>query len=148
MSTRRSDTGASYLLDTNVISETRKKRPDAKVQDWLSRQPLYTQYLSVITLGELLQGAKRARNSTQREDLLAWLERLEQRFDRRVLPIDAAVMRTWSDVTALAIQSGQTTPLLDSLIAATALTHHLTLVTRNTDDVQALGVKVLNPWLT
>ena len=148
MSTRRSDTGPSYLLDTNVISEARKKQPDANVQAWLSRQPLYTQHISAITFGELLQGAKRARTKTQRTDLLAWIERLEQRFDRRVLPIDAAVMRTWSEVTARAIQTGQTTPLLDSLIAATALTHHLTLVTRNTDDVQALGVKVLNPWLT
>ena len=102
----------------------------------------------MITLGELLQGAKRARSKTQRTDLLAWIERLEQRFDRRILAIDAAVMRTWSDVTAQAIQAGQTTLLLDSLLAATALEHQLMLVTRNTDDVKALGVKTLNPWLT
>jgi toxin FitB len=136
----------TYLLDTNVVSESRKKIPDLNVQHWLESQPVSIQHISVISLGELLQGAKRAKTPEQRTSLENWLERLEKRFGGRVLPLDSAVMQIWADVTATAINRGQTAPLMDSLIAATAIRHGLILVTRNTQDVKALGVKVLNPW--
>jgi toxin FitB len=136
----------TYLLDTNVVSESRKKIPDANVQNWLESQPVGIQHISVISLGELLQGAKRAKTPEQRASLEQWLERLEKRFGGRVLPLDSAVMQVWADVTATAINRGQTAPLMDSLIAATAIRYGLILVTRNTQDVKALGVKMLNPW--
>ncbi len=136
----------TYLLDTNVVSESRKKIPDANVQHWLESHPVSVQHISVISFGELLQGAKRAKTPEQRASLENWLERLERRFGGRVLPLDSAVMQVWADVTATAINRGQTAPLMDSLIAATAIRHGLILVTRNTQDVKALGVKVLNPW--
>ncbi len=136
----------TYLLDTNVVSESRKKIPDANVQHWLESQPVAVQHISVISLGELHQGAKRAKTSEQRASLEQWLERLETRFGTRVLPLDSAVMKVWADVTAVAINRGQTAPLMDSLIAATAIRYGLILVTRNTQDVKALGVKVVNPW--
>jgi toxin FitB len=136
----------TYLLDTNVVSESRKKIPDANVQHWLESHPVSVQHISVISLGELLQGAKRAKTPEQRASLENWLERLETRFGERVLPLDSAVMQIWADVTATAINRGQTAPLMDSLIAATAIRYGLILVTRNTQDVKALGVKVLNPW--
>jgi toxin FitB len=136
----------TYLLDTNVVSESRKKISDPNVQHWLESQPVAVQHISVISLGELLQGAKRAKTLEQRTSLENWLERLEKRFGERVLPLDSAVMQVWADVTAIAINRGQTAPLMDSLIAATAIRHGLILVTRNTQDVKALGVKVLNPW--
>jgi toxin FitB len=136
----------TYLLDTNVVSETRKKIPDPNVQAWLERQPVTVQHISVISLGELHQGAQRAKTPEQRLSLEQWLERLEKRFGERVLPLDSATMRIWAEVTATAIQRGQTAPLMDSLIAATAIRYGLILVTRNTQDVKALGVKVVNPW--
>ncbi len=136
----------TYLLDTNVVSESRKKIPDANVQHWLESQPVAVQHISVISLGELLQGAKRAKTSEQRANLENWLERLEKRFAERVLPLDSAVMQVWADVTTTAINRGQTVPLMDSLIAASAIRHGLILVTRNTQDVKALGVKIFNPW--
>jgi toxin FitB len=136
----------TYLLDTNVVSESRKKIPDANVQHWLESQPVSIQHISVISLGELLQGAKRAKTPERRASLENWLERLEKRFGGRVLPLDSAVMKVWAEVTATAIQRGQTAPLMDSLIAATAIRHGLILVTRNTQDVKALDVKTLNPW--
>ncbi len=136
----------TYLLDTNVVSESRKKIPDPNVQHWLESQPVSIQHISVISLGELLQGAKRAKTPEQRASLENWLERLETRFEGRVLSVDSAVMQVWADVTATAINRGQTAPLMDSLIAATAIRYGLILVTRNTQDVKALGVKVLNPW--
>jgi toxin FitB len=137
-----------FLLDTNILSETRKKKPDANVQTWLESQPMHVQHLSVITLGELLQGAHRARSSELRANLQGWLERIEQRFEGRLLALDADVMRVWASITASAITRGLTPPLMDSLLAATAIHHDLIFVTRNTDDVQALGVRTLNPWLT
>ena len=136
----------NYLLDTNVISEVQKKIPDEGVQNWLENQPSIVQHISVISFGELHQGAKRAKTLEQRAKLEVWLEKLEQRFASRILPLDNAVMRVWAEVTAKALDRGLPPPLMDSLIAATAIHHGLILVTRNTRDVKALGVKVFNPW--
>ena len=136
----------TYLLDTNVISEVRKKIPDAKVQHWLTSEPSIVQHISVISFGELHQGANRVKTLGQRAKLEVWLEKLEQRFASRILPLDNAVMRVWAEVTAKALDRGLPPPLMDSLIAATAIHHGLILVTRNTRDVKALGVKVFNPW--
>jgi toxin FitB len=135
-----------YLLDTNVISETRKKKPDANVQRWLEGQAIYQQHISVITLGELLQGAHRAPTPEQESNLIAWIERTEGKFTGRILELDAPVMRLWASITAKAIKHGLTAPLMDSLLAATAIHHDLIFVTRNTDDVQALGGQTVNPW--
>ena len=136
----------TYLLDTNVISEVRKKIPDEGVKNWLENQPSIVQHISVISLGELHQGANRVKPLEQRAKLENWLEKLEQRFVSRILPLDNAVMRVWAEVTSNAMSQGQTPPHMDSLIAATAIHHGLILVTRNTRDVKALGVKVFNPW--
>jgi toxin FitB len=136
----------SYLLDTNILSETRKKRPEPRVQAWLERQPMYAMYISVITLGELQQGAWRAPTVAMQHNLLQWVERRREQFLDRVLPLDEAVMQRWAEITAKAMRQGFTPPLFDSLIAATALEHQLVLVTRNTADFQALGVKTINPW--
>ena len=136
----------NYLLDTNVISEVRKKIPDEGVQNWLENQPSIVQHISVISFGELHQGAQRAKTPEQRAKLENWLEKLEQRFVSRILPLDNAVMRVWAEVTAKALDRGLPPPLMDSLIAATAIYYDLILVTRNTRDVKTLGVKVFNPW--
>ena len=134
----------SYLLDTNVLSELRRKLPDARVVHWFSQRPATTLYLSVLTLGEIRKGIEVLPDPARRLTLLDWLEtRLPAFFAGRILPIDAAVADRWGRMVA---QAGRPVPAIDSLLAATAEQHGLTLVTRNLRDVKGLAVQVINPW--
>jgi toxin FitB len=134
----------SYLIDTNVLSELRRKAPDARVLDWFSQRPTGTLYLSVLTLGEIRKGVEALSDPPRRLALLDWLEtELPAFFVGRILPIDAAVADRWGRMVA---QAGRPLPAIDSLLAATALQHGLILVTRNLRDVKGLGVQVVNPW--
>jgi toxin FitB len=134
----------SYLIDTNVLSELRRKAPDVKVKQWFSQRPAGTLYLSVLTLGEIRKGIEAMADAPRRLVLLDWLEtELPAFFAGRVLPVDAAVAERWGRMLAVA---GRPLPAVDSLLAATALQHGLILVTRNLRDVQGLGVQVLSPW--
>ena len=134
----------SYLIDTNVLSELRRKTPDPKVVQWFSQRPAGTLYLSVLTLGEIRKGIEALPDATRRLALLDWLEtELPAFFTGRILPIDAAVADRWGRLVA---QAGRPVPAIDSLLAATAMQHGLILVTRNLRDVQDLGVQVLSPW--
>ena len=134
----------SYLIDTNVLSELRRKAPDAKVVHWFSQRPAGTLYLSVLTLGELRKGIEAMPDPPRRLVLLDWLEtELPAFFSGRILPIDAAVADRWGRMVA---QAGRPLPAIDSLLAATASQRGLILVTRNLRDVQGLGVQVLSPW--
>ena len=132
-----------YLLDTNVISETRKTRPDRGVMAFLSAAEAGGLFLSVLTLGELRKGvaAKRRTDPTAADQLGAWVDGIETTFADRLLPIDAATSRRWGELSA-----GRNIPVIDTLIAATAITHGLTLVTRNTRDVESTGVPLVDPW--
>ncbi len=134
----------SYLIDTNVLSELRRKAPDARVIDWFSQRPTGTLFLSVLTLGEIRKGVEALSDPSRRLALLDWLEtELPAFFVGRILPIDAAVADRWGRMVA---QAGRPLPAIDSLLAATALQHGLILVTRNLRDVKGLGVQVVNPW--
>jgi toxin FitB len=134
----------SYLVDTNVLSELRRKAPDARVIDWFSQRPTGTLYLSVLTLGEIRKGVEALPDPSRRLALLDWLEtELPAFFVGRILPIDAAVADRWGRMVA---QAGRPLPAIDSLLAATALQHGLILVTRNLRDVKGLEVQVINPW--
>jgi predicted nucleic acid-binding protein len=132
-----------YLLDTNVVSETRKKKADAGVTAFLEAVDSSALYLSVLTLGELRRGvaAKKRDDPAAAKSLAAWAEGLEIGFADRILGIDAAAARLWGDWSA-----ERPRPVVDTLLAATAAAHGLTLVTRNMRDVQDVPVKVLNPW--
>ncbi len=134
---------AGYLLDTNVISETRKIRADARVTGFLEATNGERLFLSVLTLGELHKGvAARRRTDPETADRLArWVDEIESTFADRVLPLDAPAARIWGELSA-----GRSLPVVDTLIAATAMARGLTLVTRNTRDVAATGVTVLDPW--
>ena len=134
---------AGYLLDTNVISETRKVRADSGVMDFLSTAESTGLFLSVLTLGELRKGvaAKRPSDPVSADRLGAWLDGIEATFADRVLPVDAATARCWGELSA-----GRKLPVVDTLIAATALGYGLTLVTRNTRDVESTGVALVDPW--
>ena len=135
---------AGWLVDTNVISELRRRDPDANVRAWFAQRPATELYLSVLTLGEIRKGVEALADSGRRTELRQWLEReLPVFFAERVLSIDAGVAHQWVQLLA---EAGRSLPAIDSLLAATALHHNLVLVTRNLKDVAGLPVKVLNPW--
>jgi predicted nucleic acid-binding protein len=134
---------AGYLLDTNLISETRKLRANAGVMAFLAAADSAGLFLSVLTMGELRKGveAKRRSDSEAAARLGVWVDDIETTFADRILPIDAAAARLWGELSAR-----RTLPVIDALIAATAITRGLTLVTRNTRDVAATGVPLVDPW--
>jgi predicted nucleic acid-binding protein len=134
----------SYLLDTNVLSELRRKQPDTGVADWFAARPPMTLYLSVLTLGEIRKGIAGATPPARRQALSDWLETaLPAYFAGRILPVDGAVAQRWGRLLA---EAGRPLPAIDSLLAATAIEHNLVLVTRNIKDFAALPVDLFNPW--
>jgi predicted nucleic acid-binding protein len=134
---------AGYVLDTNLISETRKRRADAGVMAFLAAADGAGLFLSALTLGELRKGveAKRCNDAATAPRLEAWIGDIETTFADRVLPVDVAAARLWGELSAR-----RSLPVIDTLIAATAITRGLTLVTRNTRHVAATGVLLLDPW--
>jgi predicted nucleic acid-binding protein len=137
-----------FLLDTNVISELIKSKPDANVVRWIDGTDESMLFLSVLTLGEVGNGIDRLSVGRRRGRLESWLDvDLRMRFKDRILAIDAAIAEWWGALTAPAAAKGQPVPVVDGLIAATALEYNLRLVTRNISDLAALEVSTLNPWL-
>ena len=134
----------SYLLDTNVLSELRRKVPDAGVVDWFARRPASTLYLSVLTLGELRKGIEGVADAARRMALTDWLETdLPRFFAGRILAVDVQVADRWGRLVAAA---GRPLPAIDSLLGATAAHHGLRTVTRNSRDFADLGLELVNPW--
>ncbi|MGB7762894.1 MAG: type II toxin-antitoxin system VapC family toxin [Bryobacteraceae bacterium] len=139
---------SGFLLDTNVVSELVKPKPDAQVLRWIDETDESILFLSVLTLGEIRNGVQRLRSGRRRGRLESWLQvDLPYRFQDRILPIDAAIAERWGAVSAIAAGKGKPVPVTDGLLAATAIHHNLTLVTRNSSDVSGTGVPTLNPWL-
>ncbi len=135
----------SYLIDTNVLSELRRKQPNPAVVAWVQARPASTLYLSVLTLGELRKGIATLGEGAKQQALNDWLEvELPQFFTGRVLQIDTAVADRWGSLMA---QAGRPMPAIDSLLAATALVHGLQMVTRNQKDFDYPGLQTINPWL-
>lgn len=137
---------SGFLLDTNVISELVRPRPEPKVIAWVAATDENLLYLSVLTLGEIRKGVASLKEASRRVTLEAWLDSdLAIRFKGRTLGVDEAVADRWG---RLAAQAGAKTalPVIDGLLAATALQHNLTLVTRNTKDFAGTNVPVFNPW--
>jgi predicted nucleic acid-binding protein len=134
----------SYLVDTNVLSELRRREPNSGVVDWFAQRPATTLYLSVLTLGEIRKGIDPLPDDDRKLKLLDWLEvELPAFFSSRIVPVDVVVADRWGRLIA---QAGRPLPAIDSLLAATALTHGLTLVTRNGRDFDFPGLEVINPW--
>lgn len=134
----------SYLIDTNVLSELRRREPNKGVIEWFEQRPATTLYLSVLTLGEIRKGIDLLINADRQLKLLDWLEvELPQFFSGRILNVDAYVADRWGRLTA---QMERPIPAIDSLIAATALTHGLKLVTRNVRDFNYPELDIINPW--
>ena len=138
---------SGFLLDTNVISELVKPKPDDRVRRWIEETDESILFLTVLTLGEIRKGVERLRSGRRRGRLESWLQvDLPSRFQDRILPIDAAIADRWGRISAIATAKGKPVPVIDGLLAATAIHHNLTLVTRNSSDVSGTGVATLNPW--
>ncbi len=135
----------SYLIDTNVLSELRRPQPDPQVARWMQERPATTLYLSVLTLGELRKGVEGLADTRRKRRLLDWLEvDLPAYFKGRVVSVDATTADRWGRLLA---RARRPLPAIDSLLAATAMAHGLTLVTRNLKDFQYPDLQVLNPWV-
>ena len=133
----------SYLLDTNVISEMRRKSPDSNVLAWLDGVDQKELFISVLTIGELSKGIARRRlkDPEMAESLQHWLRGIETFFADHVIGINTAIAMDWG-----AINDGRSLPVIDSLLAATARVRKLTLVTRNVRDIEPMNVPCFNPW--
>ena len=131
-----------FLLDTNIVSESRKPKPHGGVMKWLAAQEASALYISAMTVGELQRGIEltRAQDAPKARDIEVWLEQVMA--SGQVLAMDAAVCREWAR-----LMHGRTNTLIeDAFIAATALVHRLTVATRNVRDFKALGVASINPF--
>jgi len=133
----------TYLIDTNVISETRRKQPDARVMHGIANSPRSSLYLSVLTLGEIAKGATllAQRDEVAGGALQTWLDEIRSQFHTHIVPIDAPIAENWGQLAAR-----RSLPVIDGLIASTAMVRGFVLVTRNTRDFEGLGIQVINPW--
>ncbi len=140
---------SGYLLDTNVLSETVKPEPNEKVLAWLEATDEQLLYVSVLTLGEIRKGIDSLPASAKRNALEAWLNRdLMVRLTGRILGVDRDTADRWGRLAGKAALESRMIPAIDGLLAATAMQHNLTLVTRNTKDVQRTSVAVFSPWIS
>ena len=138
---------SGFLLDTNCISEIVRLKPEPRVMDWIETVDEALLYLSVLTLGEIRKGLAGLPQSKRRTRLETWLEvELRARFSGRILPIDGEVADRWGLLAADAKRNGRPLSTIDGLLAATALGHNLTIVSRNVSDFTNTQVPVLNPW--
>lgn len=136
-----------YLLDTNVLSEPARPRPDARVLQWLGSRSTLDFAISVLTLGELEKGVAMLPESERRERLSGWLRGdLPRQFTGRVLPIDERTAGTWGRLAAEGRREGRELPVIDGLLLASAAVHGLVFVTRNERDCAGRGVPLVNPW--
>lgn len=134
----------SYLIDTNVLSESYKQNADKNVEAWLMSIPNKNLYISVMTIGEICYGISKLPNSRKKDELQHWLEfHIPEWFEDRILTIDITIINIWGKLRV----NHKTLPTIDSLLAASAISHNLTIVTRNIKDFQNIeGLTVLNPW--
>jgi toxin FitB len=133
-----------YLLDTNVLSETRRRSPNPNVLAWLAAAEPGALFLSVLTLGEIRKGVALLRQrgrDAEADRIAAWLAVIETDFADRLVPVDAAIAICWGDLAA-----ARPRPVIDSLLAATALHHGFIVVTRNVGDFEGTGVTSFDPW--
>ena len=133
----------SFLLDTNVVSEIRKKAPDRGVATWFASVPADKLFLSVLVVGEIRQGITRLvrRDPAQAEIFERWLSQLVDGYGDRIVPITVRIAEAWGRLNV-----PDPVPVVDGLLAATALVHDWTLVTRNVNDVTSTGVRLLDPF--
>jgi toxin FitB len=137
-----------WLLDTNVLSELRRPKPDRKVVAFIAAQPLELLYVSAVTLAELRFGIEVVTDATKRAELNDWLaHKVRPMFEQRVLPVTEEIMFKWRLLVEDGRKAGYTFSQPDLIIAATALYHGLTVVTRDVSDYERVRAPVFNPWI-
>lgn len=136
----------NYLLDACVLSEFIKSEPNEQVVAWVNRTPEEKCFLSTLTIGEIKSGISRLPESKRRIKLEQWFEDVIENFDDRILPVSFQIAAHWGVLKGERERMGRLASVIDSLLAATAHIHHLTVVTRNTKDFEYLGVGLFNPW--
>ena len=137
----------NYLLDTCLLSELRKPEPDSGVVTWISDIDEARLYISVLSLGEIQKDVAKLEKGRRKNRLQHWLEHdLQLRFEGRILPLDLDMALEWGLLSAANERRGTPAPVVDALLAVTAITHNLALVTRNDKDFVAFPLKVINPW--
>jgi len=137
----------NYLIDTCVVSELIKDKPDRRVAKWVDGCDEESLYLSVLTIGEIQKGIARLGSGARKSLLQKWLDSdLRQRFLGRVLPVSEAVLVAWGNIQGKAEAAGAPLPTIDGLLGATAIVHHCAIVTRNENDLAATGAEIINPW--
>ena len=138
---------SGFLLDTNCISELVRRKPEPRVLEWMEAADESLLHLSVLTLGEIRKGVAGLVQGKRRTHLETWLEvDLLARFAGRITPIDAAIADRWGLIAAETERRGKALSVIDGLLAATALHHNLTVVSRNASDFANTQVQALNPW--
>jgi predicted nucleic acid-binding protein len=138
---------SGFLLDTNCISELVRPKPEPRVMEWMEAVDEAMLYLSVLTVGEIRKGLAVLPQGKRRTHLETWLEvELQGRFAGRIVPIEAAIADRWGLIAAEAKRKGRVLSVIDGLLAATAIHHNLTVVSRNSRDFTNTQVPVLNPW--
>jgi len=136
-----------YLLDTCVISEIFRPKPNKKVISWMKRQKENNLYLSVLTFGEMEKGIEKAPDILRKRSLKLWVEEdLKKRFKDRIIPVDLTVAAKWGTIQGAAELRGKPMPAIDGLIAVSALVYDCIVVTRNISDMKQCPVELLNPW--
>lgn len=136
----------SFVLDTCAVSEITKPAPNPNVLAWFNGQDPAALYVSVLTLGAIEKGIAALRPGRKKRGLTGWLATLRSRYAHRILPIDAAIAAIWGRTAAAVERRGAALGVVDGLIAATAIHHGYTVVTRNADDFALTGVALLNVW--
>jgi predicted nucleic acid-binding protein len=136
----------AYLLDTNALSEFLKRTPNRNVIDWFARTDESDQFISVFSIGEIQKGIKKLASSRRRNELQPWFDQLIIRYQTRILPFGLETAKIWGKLLIDAERRGQLIPIVDSQIAATAIEHDLTIITRNTSDFSAAKASVLDIW--
>ena len=134
------------MIDTCALSEFTKPKRSPSVVRWFSELPVDSEYISVLTLGEIEKGIARLDQSRKRASLERWFAELRDRFVGHVLHVDEAVALEWGRISARADHAGESIPSVDALIGATAIVHGLSVVTRNASDIARTGAPIIDPW--
>ncbi len=136
-----------FLLDTNIVSELIKTIPDKNVMEWFEHCPEAAMYISAITLGEIETGIRSLDPGKKQNELMIWFGTLQNSFNHKTYPVDNTTAIRWGELRGNLKRKGKNIPVIDGLIAATAIVNNAVLVTRNVKDFNFPGIDIINPWL-
>ncbi len=137
----------SFIIDTCIVSELYKKAPEKNVLDWFQNCPEDQIYISSLTLGEIQYGIEMLPHSKKKNNLMVWFDELQETYKGYTLPVNDNICMRWGNERAKLQKKGIDLPIIDGLIASTAIEYNYTLVTRNISEIEGMAAKFLNPWV-